>query len=81
MDKTERDILVLGFSEDTRALVEHLRAEAPALVERVAIIDDTWETVERLSRGGIAAIHGDPLSAPGCLRWMARLLDALAERR
>lgn len=63
MRQVERDILVLGFSDDTRALLEHLRVEAPALVERIAIVDGRPETVERLHRAGIAAVYGDPFDA------------------
>jgi len=63
MCEMEHDILVLGFSEDVRALLDHLRAEAPAVVQRIAVLDRRPEAVARLNRAGIAAVCGDPFDA------------------
>ncbi|MBI4609306.1 MAG: NAD-binding protein [Candidatus Rokubacteria bacterium] len=63
MCEIERDILVLGFSDDVRALLDHLCAEAPAVIERIAVIDRRPEVVERLNRAAIAAVCGDPFDA------------------
>lgn len=52
--------LFAGYSDDTRALLDHLHAEAPSLLRRVVIVDGDPRLEERLAALGVSVVHGDP---------------------
>lgn len=56
-----RDVFVLGFSDDVRALLDHLAAEAPGFLHRMVVIDHRGETLARAQAAGVRWVHGDPL--------------------
>ncbi|MBI4571926.1 MAG: NAD-binding protein [candidate division NC10 bacterium] len=63
----EPDVFVLGFSDDVRALLDHVRAEAPSLLNRITVVDPDSTVVDRLKSTGLGSICGD-LSDPSMLR-------------
>lgn len=65
--RPEPDIFLLGYSDDVRALVDHLRAEAPSLLDRVAVVDPDSTVVDRLKSTGLRSVCSD-LTDPSMLR-------------
>lgn len=61
--------LFAGYSDDTRALLDHLQAEAPGLLRRIVIVDRDPGLGKRLAPLGVAVVHGDPED-------LATLMDA-----
>jgi hypothetical protein len=61
------DVFLLGVSEDARALIGHLLAEAPSLLRRIVAIDPRAEVVDQLGPVGILAVRGSPAD-PATLR-------------
>jgi Trk K+ transport system NAD-binding subunit len=58
-----------GYSDDARALIDHLRAEAPGLLGRVVVVDGDPRLDETLAPLGVTVVYGDPLD-------LVALLDA-----
>ena len=67
MSDRQRDVFVLGFSDDVRALLDHLAAEAPGFLDRVVVIDHRKEVFVRMTARGLRGVHGGPLD-PDTLR-------------
>jgi len=53
-------IFLLDYSDDARALLDHLRLEAPDLLSSVVVITPDTEVVARLRHSGIHAACADP---------------------
>lgn len=71
-----RDIYVLGLSDDTRALLDHLRVEAPWKLERVRVLEGRHVAdVESLVRSGIRAARIVVSLDPASLGWSPASLD------
>lgn len=71
-----RDIYVLGLCDDTRALLDHLRVEAPWMLERVRILEGRHVAdVESLVRSGIPAARIVVSLDPASLGWAPASLD------
>lgn len=66
-DYPEPEILVLGFSDDVRALLDHIRAEAPSLLDRITLVDPSPTVVHRLKPRGFKSVCGH-LADPATLR-------------
>lgn len=59
MSDRQRDVFVLGFSDDVRTLLDHLAAEAPGLLDRVVVIDHRKESLARITDRGARGVQGD----------------------
>lgn len=71
-----RDIYVLGLCDDTRALLNHLRIEAPWMLERVRVLEGRHVAdVERLVRSGIPTARIVVSLDPESLGWSPASLD------
>ncbi len=71
-----RDIYVLGLCDDTRALLGHLRVEAPWMLERVRVLEGCHVAdVESLIRSGIPAARIVVSLDPESLGWSPASLD------
>jgi Trk K+ transport system NAD-binding subunit len=55
-----RDILVIGFSDETETLLRHLRVESPDTLARVVVIDPRPHVAERLRAAGVDVVCADP---------------------
>lgn len=58
-DTSRAAIVVVGFSDDARALIDHLELEAPALLPRLIVVDPSPEVVDRLRDAGLRAVRAD----------------------
>lgn len=54
--RRQPDIFLLGYCEDTRALLAHLEAEAPFIIPRVVLLDPNPEIASRLRASGVSAV-------------------------
>lgn len=63
----EPEFFLLGWSDDTRALLDHVRAEAPALLPRVAVVESDTRLARVLRATGARWIPGDPSNLIGLL--------------
>lgn len=63
----EPGIFLLGFSDDVRAILDHIQAEAPSLLDRVTLVDPSPRIVHRLKSRGLRSVCG-PLADPATLR-------------
>jgi Trk K+ transport system NAD-binding subunit len=61
MSDRQWDVFVLGFSDQVRALFDHLAAEAPGFLDRVVVIDDRNDALALAQAAGVHGVHGDPL--------------------
>jgi Trk K+ transport system NAD-binding subunit len=61
MEVDGRDVFVLGYSDEVRMLLELLREDHAAFLERVVVVDPRDDVLRRLRSAGIAAVSGDPL--------------------
>lgn len=66
-------LFLVGYSDDARVLLDHLQAEAPGLLSRVAGVVDDPRVVSQLNARGIAVVSGDPWN-------MTTVLDAGLQR-
>lgn len=67
------DFYLLGYSDDVRALLDHLRAEAPHLVRRVVLVVPPGERGALGDPGDVAVVAAEPSD-------VMALLDAGIER-
>jgi Trk K+ transport system NAD-binding subunit len=58
--RDRRDILVIGFSEETETLLRHLRVESSGALARVVVVDPRPHVAERLRAAGVDVICADP---------------------
>jgi hypothetical protein len=81
------DVFVIGYGDDTHALTEVLRVEAPTMLARLTIVEPDAGAVRRLADRldrsappGLAAtaLLAAAVIAPSRLRDAARFLEALA---
>ncbi|MBI2204530.1 MAG: NAD-binding protein [Candidatus Rokubacteria bacterium] len=66
-------LFLVGYSDDARVLIDHLQAEAPGLLSRVAGVVDDARVVSQLKARGLAVVCGDPWN-------VTTLLDADLQR-
>jgi len=70
------DIYVLGLCDDTRALLDHLRVEAPWMLDRVRILEGRdVADLESLVRSGIPAARMVVSLDPVSFGWSPASLD------
>jgi len=55
-----RDVVVLGYGDETRALLAHLASEQPSVLARVLVVDPDPHAVDRARATGAAAVRADP---------------------
>ena len=70
------DVYVLGVCDSTRALLDHLREEAPTLLEGVRVLDArVSHDVDQLSRSGVSQARTVVCFDPRSLGWSPEALE------
>jgi voltage-gated potassium channel Kch len=61
MQDHQRDIVVLGYSNDVETLFRHLDLEAPAVLHRIVVVDPRPNLFDRMHGSGVEVRLGDPM--------------------